>query len=379
MESKYKYVSKVALSALFGLLVTFSAEAQRGGGGRPSAGGGGGGGGSVSRGGGGGGFSGGRGGGMSMPSGGSVSRGGGGMSSRPSPSVGYTPQQRTQQAYGGRGGAVSSAPQSRVYSNNGQAYGNRGGGAIPGRVYGNYSSRTNGGAIPGRVYTNRGYITRGYGYSVPRNAYRNGYFYGSFYNGIYSPYNRFYGRSAFYNQFYYPRIGISIGVLPYGYYPFWWGDMQYYYSDGYYYRQQDNNYTVVEPPMGAIMDQLPAGAKSLMIDGEQYYELNGIYYQAVTKQDGTTGYQIAGKDGELTTAASVQSPGMYDDQDTNGSNQAPVVKIGDVFDSLPPNTTPIKIDGKRYYITPDGIYYQEENNAGRKAYRVVGTSEDQPR
>jgi hypothetical protein len=25
-------------------------------------------------------------------------------------------------------------------------------------------------------------------------------------------------------RFYYPRLGFSLGFLPYGYYPFWWGD-----------------------------------------------------------------------------------------------------------------------------------------------------------
>src|SRR6185369_17951514 len=87
----------------------------------------------------------------------------------------------------------------------------------------------------------------------------------------------------------------------YGYYPFYWGDLQFYYSNGYFYQYNNNQYTVVEPPVGAAVNSLPSGAESIIINGAQYYELNGVYYQPITKDDGTTAYQVVGKDGQLET------------------------------------------------------------------------------
>ena len=94
------------------------------------------------------------------------------------------------------------------------------------------------------------------------------------------PTGGFYWGGGFYNSLYWPRLGFSVGFLPYGYYPFYWGGLQFYYSDGYYYNNDNGQYTVVEPPVGAQLNNLPEGAKSIMINGQQYYELNGVYYVA---------------------------------------------------------------------------------------------------
>jgi hypothetical protein len=332
MKTKYKYVAGTILSGLFGLLVAFSANAQHRGGG----------GGGGSHGGGGGGFHSSGGGGGFHSSGGGF-RGNSGSNGRPS--GGYS---------AARGNAVQS---NRVTSGNQRL-------AVSGRQ--SYSA-----VAPQRAYSARttAYAGRGYGYA-PRSAYIGGSFHGSYYRGTYQSYNRFYGRYNFYNRFYYPRLGFRLSVLPFGYYPFYWGDYPYYYSDGYYYQYDNSGYSIVEPPIGAILDQLPAGAQSIMIDGEQYYELNGVYYEAVTKNDGTTGYQIAGKDGELSTRA-----GTTDNQPVN--QQAPL-HIGDMLDALPPNCSSVKIDGQKYYVSPDGIYYQEDHTSGHKAYRVAGTPDGQP-
>jgi len=359
MKSKYKYFASAAFSLMFGLLVAFSADAQHrgGGGGGGSRGGGGGshGGGSVSH---------SSGGGFRGSAGGSFSRGSsGGSYSR-------APQARPQTTY--------SAPRTNSVQSSRSA--------VNGRVA--VSGRTNYSAVaPQRSYSSGGRLAYGgrTSYAAPSIAYRGGTFHGSYYHGSYQSYNRFYGRYNFYNRFYYPRLGFSVGFLPYGYYPFYWGDNPYYYSDGYYYRYDDNQYTIVEPPVGAILNQLPSGAKSIMIDGEQYYELNGVYYEAITKDDGTTGYQIAGKDGELSTRAGVQQAppqggqdNTYDQQPTQQQAAPAPIKIGDMFDSLPPNTSTVKIDGQKYYVTPDGIYYQEDHDGNHKVYRVAGTPDDAP-
>src|ERR1700744_2647712 len=68
----------------------------------------------------------------------------------------------------------------------------------------------------------------------------------------------FYFHSGFYSSLYWPRIGFRVGFLPYGYYPFYWGGLQYYYSNGFYYNYDNDQYTVVEPPVGAQLNSLPA-------------------------------------------------------------------------------------------------------------------------
>ncbi|MEO6521722.1 MAG: DUF6515 family protein [Mucilaginibacter sp.] len=156
-----------------------------------------------------------------------------------------------------------------------------------------YSSQTYRGGQ--RAYSNSprgGFYSNGRGYTGRAGVYYHG--------GYRSTYRNFYG--GYYNRLYAPHIGFRLNVLPYGYYPFYWGDDQFYYNNGLFYQQYDNTqYEVVAPPMGAIVPTVPNDAKSITIDGLEYYELNGIYYQPVTTSDGTTGYKIVGKDGELNT------------------------------------------------------------------------------
>jgi hypothetical protein len=355
MKTGYKKFLSIALSGMLFLSFGLSANAQHrgnsGGGGfsRPSGGGGGGGGFSRPSGGSSGGFS--RpsngGGGFSRPSGGNV-----GMS-RPSGSFnGNVGMSRPSGSFGRPNMGVSPGTrggfnQNRTYGlNNGAAYGHR---PNVGRPYtGNYG----GGAY--------GYRGGNYG--------RYGYGYGGGYNSHY--FNRgFYNYRGYYGSYYMPRIGFSIGVLPYGYYPFYWGDYQYYYSDGLYYQYNDNQYTVVEPPVGAQVNSLPSKAEAITINGEQYYESNGVYYRAVTKDDGTVVYEVAGKDGELNTG----------DANGGGAEYDQPYQIGDVLTTLPQDSRKIKVNGEKLFVAPDGTYFQETRDRdNNKVYKVVGLSTEEP-
>lgn len=194
--------------------------------------------------------------------------------------------------------------------------------------------------------------------TVPQVGGRGGYWG----NHGYYHYNR-----GYYKSYYAPRLGFSIGVLPYGYYPFYYGDFQYYYSDGLYYQYDNNQYTVVEPPVGAEITTLPEKAQSIMINGQQYYELNGVYYQPVTKDDGTQVYQIAGKDGELNTTSG------QDDQQQQGP------QMGDIVNQLPQDCRKIKVNGEKLFVSPDGIYYQQQADAnGNTTYKIVGLPSEEP-
>jgi Family of unknown function (DUF6515) len=182
------------------------------------------------------------------------------------------------------------------------------------------------------------------------------------------PYAGYYNAHGYYNAFYAPHLGFRLNVLPYGYYPFWFGPYQYFYSDGLYYQNLNNQYTVVEPPVGAAINTLPDNSQSIVINGVQYYELNGVYYQPITKDDGSVVYQVAGKDGELNT-------------DPGANTQAAVAppQVGDIVTTLPQGTRTIKINGQKIYVSPDDYYYQDARDANNNSvYKIVGTPSDEP-
>ncbi len=302
MKGTYKFLTLTGLSAVLCLFMAMPAAAQHRGGG----------------GGGGGGHSSGGGGGHS--SGGGFS---GGRSLSTAPSRG---------SVGVRGGVSSS----RGFAVRGGQRGFAGTGAA----------------------AHRGYV-RG---SVGGGVYGHGGAYGHYGWGAHGGY--FYNR-GFYGSLYYPWLGLGFGFLPYGYYSFYWGGYPYFYSDGFYYQYNNDQYTVVEPPVGAAINGLPSDASSIVINGQQYYEKNGVYYQAVTKDDGTVVYQIAGKDGQLNTGA------------TGASSVVP--KEGDIVSQLPPDCRKVKLNGATYYVSADGIYYQETTDSNNhKAYKIVGLDGDGP-
>lgn len=221
-----------------------------------------------------------------------------------------------------------------------------------------------GGGQRGYTYTPRGSgafnYNRGNGYrTYPGLQYGRNYV---------SPRPRgfYYRNRGYYATYYTPQIGFRIGVLPVGYYPFYWGQDQYFYSDGLYYTQQDNNYTVVEPPIGATIEKLPSKAQPISINGMQYYELNGVYYQPITRDDGTLAYQIAGRDGELNTADA-------------GSPQDDLPQVGDLVDNLPDGCKILRLNGQKYYVSQEGYYFQQAvDTNGDKVFKIVGTPTDEP-
>ncbi len=234
----------------------------------------------------------------------------------------------------------------------------------PGANYG-YAPRV-GSTAPRGTYT----------YAAPRvgisngggsvQSYRNSPAIGYGRGGYWGNHGYYHLNHGYYNSYYSPRLGFTCGFLPFGYYPFYYGDYQYFYSDGLYYQYDNSEYTVVEPPIGAQIEKLPANAQSIVINGQQYYELNGVYYQPVTKDDGTIVYQIAGKDGELNTNSSVQ-----DDQP-----QGP--QLGDIVAQLPPDCRKIRVSGEKLYVSPDGVYFQEQvDGSGNKTYKIVGLPTDE--
>jgi len=179
-------------------------------------------------------------------------------------------------------------------------------------------------------------------------------------------------RTGVYNGGYYnnPGVGFRIGYLPHGYYPFYYGPDLYYYYGGVFYRPYDGGgYEVTVPPVGAEVPALPKGASSIVIDGQQYYEFDGVYYQAIVNDKGKTVYVIAGKNGVLNT----------DGNDGTVDNPS-APEVGDVVNQLPDNCRKVKLNGKKYFVSPDGIYYEEfTDNNNVRAYRIASIPMDDER
>lgn len=192
-----------------------------------------------------------------------------------------------------------------------------------------------------------------YGYNRPgiRPGYRPGY--GGYRPGFGRPYYRPY--FSYYN-YYRPFLGFRIGVLPYGYYPFYYGANQFYYSGGLFYQQNNNQYEVVVPPVGAEVPTLPTDANLVTINGVDYYEYKGVYYTQSQNAEGKTVYVVAGKDGVLNT-----NDGSVDSH-----------QIGDIIPELPEGCRAVTIKNEKYYVSPDDVYYEEVADGNHTGYRVIG-------
>lgn len=276
-------------------------------------------------------------------------------------------QGRGGRGSGGGGGSRGSAGGSHMSGGGGARISSGGGrgsssSAFNGpRISGNSYSRGNSAFRGGSSYrgNNRGvYVYRG------GRGGRGGFYGGPRYVrsrfGVHGYYGHGFGRPYYgYYNYYRPYLGFSLSVLPFGYYPFYYGDAQYYYSSGLYYRQYDNQYKVVVPPVGAEVPELPKDAEEVTINGQTYYEYKGVYYSPLEKADGKTAYIISGKDGVLNT----------DNGDVNAGNGA---KLGDVVEQLPENTREVTVRGEKLYVSDDGVYYEEVQDGDKITYRVVG-------
>jgi hypothetical protein len=180
-----------------------------------------------------------------------------------------------------------------------------------------------------------------------------------------------YHAGAFYRPglgyFGYPHIGFYVGFLPFGYYPFYWGSSLYYYYGGLFYSPYDNGgYAITAPPIGAGVPSLPENASAIKIDGVQYYECDGVYYKEGVNDQGQKIYIVAGRDGVLNTGDGATDP--------NATIAAP--KVGDIVNQLPDDCRKVILNGKHYYVSPDGIYYEKVTDPnGNPAYRISSLPE----
>lgn len=214
-----------------------------------------------------------------------------------------------------------------------------------------------GGGRGGASFSGGGSIRGGGGYSRS-----------SFALGLGLNYNRFgYG-----NYYGYPNYGFFYSSLPFGYYPFYMGSSLYYYSDGIFYQPYNDGYAVTAPPVGAAVPGLPKGTKSIMIDNQQFFEYNGVYYKVVINDKGDKVYVVAGKNGVLNTEKGDDQNG----DDAGAVSQAP--RVGDIVDQLPEDARRVTLNGQKYYVTADDIYLEETTDShGKVVYRIASVPDNQ--
>ena len=183
-------------------------------------------------------------------------------------------------------------------------------------------------------------------------------------------------------QFVYPPIGITVGTLPLGYFSFFMGPTPFFYFNGIFYQPipplNNNNYNnnnnnngsnnnnsenshseykVVKPPLGAVVNKLPSGAKVKVIDGQKYYEYDGTFYQEQMDENNKLSYVVVGTDGVLNT---------------NKEKISTEPQIGDKITDLPSDSKSIVINGEKFYSTPSGLYYKKITEGDNTYYELVG-------
>ncbi|HEY4063500.1 MAG TPA: DUF6515 family protein [Puia sp.] len=88
-----------------------------------------------------------------------------------------------------------------------------------------------------------------------------------------------------------PPVGAVVSFLPQGYETTMVGNDTYYYYGGAFYINNGQGYQVVDAPPGAVIVQLPVGAQEQQINGDTYLVYNNAYYQPIS-QDGEDAYEV---------------------------------------------------------------------------------------
>jgi hypothetical protein len=157
------------------------------------------------------------------------------------------------------------------------------------------------------------------------------------------------------------HTGAYRGLHPYTYHPyhpFYWGprwhpngfflsslaanalrfsiaNQWYYYADGCYYIPYNGGYSVVPPPIGAVVSYLPDGYETVLVGNDYFYYYGGAFYIAIPQ-----GYQV------------VQAP------------------PGAVVSQLPVGAVEQDINGETLLVY-NNTYYQPISQDGQDAYEVV--------
>lgn len=248
-----------------------------------------------------------------------------------------------------------------------------GGGHFGGGFGGGFSSHFGGGHFGGGYSHGAHILPYGGIYRLPSSYLRlsfGGYPY-YFADGLfYAAYGDYYGLVA-------PPFGLTLGFLPRGYWGFRWGGYPYFYYSGIFYKSTDDKkYQVVVPPVGAEVPNLPKDAKPIVVNDQKLYEYLGTYYKEVMGVDGKIKYIVQGKDGVLNTDSVTDSAVVNNNYSNNHINNSTATiytpSVGDIVLQLPSQTMIVIVNGKKLFVTPEHIYYEEFVDGNVLKYKIVG-------
>jgi hypothetical protein len=206
-------------------------------------------------------------------------------------------------------------------------------------------------------HAQRGRYNRVPGVSISLQFGGNPYYYSA--GSYYRPYGSFFEIVA-------PPFGLHVSVLPRGSRKLRINGYPYYYFNGIFYRPNTRDFEIVPAPVGAEVASVPGDSKTMTIDGEKYFEYNGTYFKAHVKPNGEIGYVVEGKHGVLNTERNRVA-------DNNAQQQTDIrPSIGEVFDKLPADYKTVVINSKKYFLSPDNVYYEEVIDGNQVRYKVAG-------
>jgi hypothetical protein len=90
--------------------------------------------------------------------------------------------------------------------------------------------------------------------------------------------------------------GIRIKVLPLGYKRFILDKRTCFYYYGTFYQKVDgaDEFEVIQAPAGAVVDAIPEGYETVVIDGIEYYTLDDVKYKTKELNNGEIAYEVVG-------------------------------------------------------------------------------------
>lgn len=143
------------------------------------------------------------------------------------------------------------------------------------------------------------------------------------------------------------KVGHTQAHIPDGATDIHFHGVTYRYHRGVYYRKIDGDFHVVKPPLGIAVTQLGAHSDTIIIDGETYYVVQGVYYY---------------RSGDKYI--------VVDEPKIRGGKHNTRYVSGQFYTDLPSQAQPVKINGIQYF-TFDGVFFLPQPVNGKVRYLVV--------
>lgn len=97
------------------------------------------------------------------------------------------------------------------------------------------------------------------------------------------------------HNYYYPKKGVTISVLPQGYRVVPYRNKSFYFHSGVWYRSSGARYLVTSPPVGMMVSFLPRTYTTVWAGGFPYYYAGGVYYSWVPERRSYIVTELAGE------------------------------------------------------------------------------------